>query len=223
MTLPALRRVVQRLPLVTVFLAAACVRHLPPAPVPEAIVPRVAGVVPPEAGRGRLVVDVVDGPVEVQRVHMKSEQLTDDQGRARFALYESPRPLCPLSPCVVELPPGNVLLGFPILGKSDGLEVELVHIAPGTTVYRRALTIFESGAGPGRTLGIVSTSLGGTAMMTGTALLPIGLAKDMDGMTLAGAITLGVGTAFLVLGIVAITNNPSIFRKGASNRFSLTF
>lgn len=200
-------------------LAAACVRNLPAAPTPEPIAPPIAAAPPPADGMGRLVVDVVDGPMPVHRVHMVPQPVAGDDGRVRFRFSEAPEPLCPAAPCVAEIPSGNVLLGFPVIGKSS-LEVELVHVDPGTTVYRRSLSLYQDNTGALRTMGIISTSVGGTAAVTGIVLLPIGLGEDSDGLTTAGSITLGAGIALLVFGIWAIRKDAPTYRPGSANHFA---
>jgi len=198
---------------------AGCVRQLPPAPTPQAIVPAL-GATPPPAGQGRLVVDVVDGPTPVQRVQIGSEPIPDPQGRVSYRLFEAPQLLCPASPCVADLPPGNVLLGFPVIGSPDALEVELVHVGPETSIYRRALSVREDHTGALRTVGIVSTSVGSVSAITGIVLLPIGLSDDSDGLTTAGALTLGIGAAVMAFGIWAIRRDAPTFRPGAANHFT---
>jgi hypothetical protein len=88
-------------------------------------------------------------------------------------------------------------------------------------VYRRALSMYGGKPGATRTMGILSTSLGGAALITGTALLPIGLAKDNGSLTAAGGISLGAGTLLLTLGILAIRADSPWFRPGAANHFPL--
>ncbi|MBZ0233057.1 MAG: hypothetical protein K8M05_12065 [Deltaproteobacteria bacterium] len=201
-------------------LAAACVRQLPAAPTPEPIAPPIATSAPaPAEGMGRLVVDVVDGPMPVYRVHMQPTAVAGDDGRVRYRFSEKPESFCLAAPCLLEVPSGNVLLAFPMIGKGQ-LETELVHVDPGTTVYRRSLSLYQDNTGALRTWGIVSTAVGGTATMTGAVLLPIGLGEDMDGMTTAGAITLGAGIAMLVFGIWAIRKDAPTYRPGSANHFS---
>jgi hypothetical protein len=174
---------------------------------------------PPAAGTGRLVVDVVDGPAPVQRVRMDPEPVTTAKGRTAYRFDEKPDNLCPAAPCITDLSPQNILLGFPVIGDPDSLETEMVHIDAGTNIYRRQLSEYHKRS-PG-VYGILMTSLGGTAMMTGATLLPIGLAKDMPGMTTAGAISLGVGTLALTLGIIALRGNASTYRPGSMIHFTL--
>jgi hypothetical protein len=201
-------------------LGAACVKHLPAAPTPEPIVPPIAAsATPPPDGVGRLVIDVVDGPMMVHRVHMRGQPVAGDDGRVRFRFSEEPQPLCQPSPCITEMPSGNVLLGFPVIGKSS-LEVELVHIDPGTTVYRRSLSLYQDSTGALRTMGIIGTSVGGAAAVTGVVLLPLGLAEDSDGLTMAGGISLAAGTLLLTWGIWAIRKDAPTFRPGSANHFS---
>ncbi len=202
-------------------LSAACVRQLPALPTPEAIAPPGTVAAPPEATTGRLVVDVVDGPAPVHRVHMAAKPVAGDDGRVRYRFNEAPQLLCPASPCVADLPPGNILLGFPVIGNRK-LETELVHVDPGTTVYRRSLSLYEDNTGGLRVMGIISTSVGGAAAITGIVLLPIGLSDDSDGLTTGGGITLAAGAALLAFGIWAIRRDAPTYRPGSANHFALT-
>lgn len=198
--------------------AAGCVRQLPAAPAPLAVAPPVA--LPALAdGQSALVVDVTDGPAPVQRVEVGAQPLPDAQGRVTYRLSEQPRELCPAAPCVVLTPPGNVLLGFPVLGDPEALEVELVHVDARPTVYRRTLSAYNGRTGALRTLGIVGASVGGAAIGTGVVLLPIGLARDVDGLTVAGGVSLGVGAALVSLGVWAILRDARWYRPGASIHF----
>lgn len=199
---------------------AACVKQLPPAPTPAPMAPPVPAQAPPPNGYGRLLVDVVEGPTPVQNVRVKPEPKTNAQGRTSYQLIEVPELLCARSPCVTDLPAGNVVLGFPVVGRSY-TEVELVHVGPEPSVYRRSLSIYEDNTGATRVLGIIATALGGTALMTGSALLPIGLAKDNGAMTTAGAINLGGGAVLLVVGILMMNADAPTFRPGSSNHFPL--
>lgn len=201
-------------------LLVACVRQLPPAPMPQTIAPRLEPAPPPPTGYGRLVVDVVEGPTPVQQVRMESRPVDNGRGRTSYQFFESPVVLCAISPCATDVPAGNVLLGFPVVGKR-AMEVELVNVGPDPSVYRRSLSIYEDNTGATRVLGIISTAVGGASLMTGAALLPIGLARDSGGLTMAGGISLGAGTVALVLGILAMRADAPTYRPGSSNHFPL--
>lgn len=207
--------------LASTLISTGCVRQLPPRPAPEAIVPSTSTTSEPAPGKGRLVIDVVDGSTPVQRVHMKAEPLEDGQGRTRFRFYEAPEPLCETSPCVVDLTPGNVLLGFPVTGDDNPMEVELVHVGEEPAVYRRSLSHYRRNKGTLWVLGIIGASLGGTSLLTGTALLPLGLADGNDGMTIAGGTTLGGGALLITLGVLAIRADSPIYRPGSAIHFPL--
>ena len=203
------------------LVSTGCVRQLPPRPVPDVIVPSTNTTSEPEAGKGRLVIDVVDGPTPVQRVQMQAEPFDDGQGRTRFRFYEAPEPLCAASPCVVDLTPGNVLLGFPVTGDDRSMDVELVHIGEETAVYRRSLSQYRHNKGALWVLGIIGASLGGTSFLTGTTLLPLGLSDGNDGLTLAGATTLGAGALLVTFGVLAIRADSSTYRPGSAIHFPL--
>jgi len=222
-TLPVFRTCTQRLcsALVTASLVASCVKQLPPPPPPEPVAPPLPAAAPPPEGHGRLIVDVVEGPVPIQRIHMRPNEVHGGNGLVTYRFTESPEVLCAAAPCVADLPAGNVLLGFPVLGDPSAAELELVHVGAETSVYRRALSVYQDNTGGLRVLGIVATALGGTSVLTGTALLPIGLGEDHRGLTLAGGLTLGVGAVVLALGIWAIRRDTPTFRPGAATHFAL--
>jgi hypothetical protein len=200
--------------------SAACVRRLPPAPTPQPVFPRIDAAAPP-AGSARLVVDVVEGPTRVLRIRMTPEPSDNGQGRRSFRFVEATEVLCDATPCVADGPAGNVLLGFPVLGDPGATETELVHIGPEPTVYRRSLSVYESGSGTLRVLGVIGTSLGAASLITGTALLPYGLDRGNNGVTFAGGITLGAGAALLTLGILAIRYGSPTLRPGSSSHYPL--
>lgn len=202
--------------------ATGCTKRLPPAPTPQAIAPASLASRPaPPAGQSRLVVDVVDGPTPVHRVQMVSEPVDLGDGRTTFRFLESPVLFCSASPCIADVAPGNLLLGFPVPGDPAAMEMELVHVGQNTSVYRRALSHYDGETGATRVLGIIAASLGGASAMTGTALLPIGLADDHDALTATGAITLGAGAALITLGILAINADAPTYRPGSSVHFSI--
>jgi hypothetical protein len=207
--------------LASTLVSTGCVRQLPPLPAPDVIVPSTNTASEPATGTGRLVIDVVDGPTPVQRVTMNAEPFEDGQGRTRFRFYEAPGPLCATSPCVVDLTPGNVLLGFPVAGDEHAMEVELVHIAEETAVYRRSLSHYRHNRGALWVLGIIGASLGGTSLLTGTTLLPLGLSDGNDGLTIAGATTLGGGALLVTLGVLAIRADSPTYRPGSAIHFPL--
>jgi hypothetical protein len=225
MTLPMSSRVAQRFLSTSgiaglALLAVACVIQLPPTPTPKPLVPTVATQAPPESGQSRLVVDVVDGPTPVQRVLMQSEPIGDAEGRVSYRFYESYEPLCDASPCVLDVPSGNnVLLAFPVVGNRNAIEVELVHVDNQPSVYRRSLSRYDGKRGALHVLGIIATSLGGSAAITGVALLPVGLGDDNDDLALAGGITLVAGAVLTTLGVWAIRRDSPSYRPGSSLHF----
>ncbi|ACY15597.1 hypothetical protein [Haliangium ochraceum] len=198
--------------------AGACVHRLPPALTPQPVVPAITAA-PPAQGDGRLVIDVVQGPAPVHEVQMQAEPIEDASGYVRYGFHAAPEMLCPASPCVVDAPPGNILLGFPVIGDPGAIEVELVHISEQPTIYRRALSEYDGETGAVRVLGILGTSVGGAALTTGIPLLTIGLANENRGLGIAGAASMAAGTALLTLGIWAIRADSPSFRPGSSLHF----
>ncbi|MDX2090716.1 MAG: hypothetical protein SFX73_22855 [Kofleriaceae bacterium] len=207
-----------------VVVAAAisgCVRQLPPAPPPPPVAPRVDAAMPPPTGYGRLVVDIVEGPMPVHQLRMASKPRDAGGGRVTHRFFEVPELFCAAAPCAKDVPVGNILLSFPVIGDPGAREVELVHVGPDPSVYRRSLSIYEGRTGGTRTRGILGTIFGGTALVVGTTFLPIGLARDNTGLTATGGISLGAGALLLTLGILAIRADSPTFRPGASSHFPL--
>ncbi|MGE3546944.1 MAG: hypothetical protein AB7L28_23660 [Kofleriaceae bacterium] len=199
---------------------SACTRQLPPAPIPAAIVPVVHVAGPPAQGNGRLIVDVAEGPVPVYRGRMEARKQDNGTPRPTFHFFDLPPELiCKATPCVIDEPPGNILIGFPVLGCGPAIDYDLVHVGLDPSIYRRSLGIFENDTGAERMFGIVGASLGAGAAITGVALLPIGLSKDNDGLTLAGGITLGAGALLTTVGILMIRHDSATYRPGSANHF----
>ncbi len=196
--------------------SAGCVKTLSPTPIPASTIPAGVNASPPAPGAGRLIVDVENGPTEVARVAMRATPL-DNGTRRTFRFAEAFEPLCPQSPCTTETGAGtNVLLGFPVLGDSNETEVELVHVGPETSIYRRSLSTYTKHSGGGRVLAIIATSLGGAALVTGTTLLP----QSSDSVQMAGAICLGSGAVLATLGILGIVWTRDTYQPGSSNHFA---
>lgn len=201
-------------------LAVGCVRNLPPAPTPERVVPDVEAGPPPGEGQGRLIVDVVEEPTPVDQVTIAAEERDHGTGKVSYHFTSSTQRVCPSTPCVLDAPEGNVLLQFPVMGGS-GTETELVHVGAEPSVYRRSLSVYDDDTGAGTVLGILGTSIGGASAITGVALLPVGLAKDIDGLTIAGAVTLGAGAALIALGVWLLDEDAKTFRPGSAVHFDL--
>lgn len=225
MSVPTGLRVAQRFAGLSAWLllwtATGCVKRLPPAPIPAATIPPVALAGPPPEGMGRLVVDVVEGPTRIERVKMSSQPVDLGDGRVAHRIFDVPEVFCQASPCAVDVPPGNVLLRFPVIGDPRAAEVELVHVALQPTVYRRALSRYSGKTGGTRVFGIISTSVGAAAAVTGAVLLPVGLGGDHDTLASAGAISLGVGAVLMTVGIWAIRSDSPTYQPGSSAHYPL--
>lgn len=200
--------------------ATGCMTTLPQAETPAHIAPSLEGTPAPRPGEGRLIVDVVEGSTTVHQVTLDPSEVQDDLGRARYQFYDQASVLCDETPCVIDAPVGNLLLGFPIDGQRRGLEVDLVHIGDDPSVYRRSLTV-RGGSSGAYVLGIVGATFGGMSFVTGATFLPIGLAKDRDGLTMAGTITLGAGVVLTALSIWAMIADAPTYRPGSWTHFAL--
>jgi hypothetical protein len=193
---------------------AGCVHALPPPPIPGPIQPPRLDR-PIAAGQGRVYLDVVDGPTDVRVVRpITVEESLDDHVFDETALetVQACR-----TPCVVDLPLGAQLVAFPVR-YSPKEEVDTVLVSPTPSLYRRALGSRRHGS----VLGVLGVAFGGTSLVTGAALLPVGLATDHSGLTTAGAITLGAGAILTALGIWALATAPTLEQPGAGARYELT-
>jgi hypothetical protein len=196
--------------------ATGCVHTLPPRATPGPVAPPL-GSFPPAPGFGRIYVDVVDGPIRVRVV--KPVTVNETFNGEEFETEELEDQASCTSPCVLDLPLGEHLLAFPVRG-AGGVDLASVIASPSPTIYRRALGWRQSG-GAGFALGVLGASFGGVSFVTGAALLPIGLATDSHGLTVAGGITLGVGALLTAAGIWAIANHPLAEQAGAGAQYSL--
>ncbi len=211
-----------RLSLLGLLLLGACApRTLTPATVPEAIAPQVELGEPPPPGRSRLVIDVVEGPVAVERVRMRATPITAaGETTQRFGFHEADEMLCPTTPCVLDVEPGNLLLRFPVLGNDEiDHHSELVHVGPKPSVYRRRLDQYEEGRSGLVVAGIVFALVGVSGSITG-AVLAAG-ADDDSNRALGGGITAGVGLAMLVFGSWLARLGAPTIRPGSSVHFEL--
>src|SRR4029079_9515392 len=130
---------------------------------------------------GRLIIDVAEGPVPVYRGRIEARKQDNGTRRPSFRFFDLPPELiCKETPSVIDEPPGNILIGFPVLGCKPAIDYDLVHVGLDPSIYRRSLGIFEDDTGAEKIVGIVSASLGAAASITGIALLPAGLSKDND-------------------------------------------
>jgi hypothetical protein len=195
---------------------AGCTHQLPPVATPGPAVPP-AEATAPAPGFGRVHVDVVDGPVQVSWVKRDTEtvQVNDLEMEVENIDVQA---RC-TSPCFFDLPLGRHLLAFPMRG-SGGVELDHVLAAPTPTVYRRALGFRQRG-GAGFVLGVLGAAFGGASFATGAALLPVGLAENSHGATLAGGITLGAGAVLTAISIWAIVTHPSTEQAGAGAQYGL--
>jgi hypothetical protein len=197
--------------------AAGCVHALPPPEVPGPALPPPATDPLVAPGLGRIYVDVVDGPTVVRVV--KPVTVTEKVDDEEVQTEELEDQAACRTPCVLDLSMGPHLFAFPMRG-AGGVDLVTVTASANPTVYRRALG-WRQRPGAGLVLGILGVTFGGSSFATGAALLPVGLAKDNRGLTIAGGITLGVGALLAAAGIWAITSNPQAEQAGAGAQYDL--
>ncbi len=174
----------------------------------------------PVQGHGRLIVDVAEGSVPVYRARFEARRQDNGARHPTFRWFDLPTELvCKETPCVIDEPPGNILIGFPVLGCKPAIDYDLVHVGLEPRVYRRSLAVFENETGAEKIVGIVGASLGSAAVITGIALLPVGASKDNTSLAAAGGITLGAGALLLTAGVLMIRHDSATYRPGSANHF----
>ncbi|MCC7541819.1 MAG: hypothetical protein IT379_36710 [Deltaproteobacteria bacterium] len=115
--------------------AACSPRYLPPPATPSRSVPSVSlPPTPPPPGHGRAVIDVLDGPADV-------EVAVGERRYGDSAAAPAGRWLC-RAPCVVDLSNGSheLLLRLEIDG-TEYLDSGVVEVGPVPVVYRRAMRL----------------------------------------------------------------------------------
>jgi hypothetical protein len=203
-----------------VVMTSACTRQLAPAPIPNASMPVVHVLGPPAPGNGRLIVDVAEGSVPVYRGRIEARRQDHGAQHPTYRFFDLPDEMvCKGTPCVIDEPPGNILIGFPVLGCKPAIDYDLVHVGLEPSVYRRSLAIFEDETGAERIVGIVGASLGAAASITGSILLPMGISRDNNQLTVGGGVTLGAGALVLTAGILMIRHDSATYRPGSGNHF----
>lgn len=208
--------------LLVAFGSACGTTRLPRATPPERTVPDVDLSTAPPEGHGRLVIDVVEGPTSVEQVHMEPEPIEGDDGRVSYEVRETYEDLCDTTPCVLDLRPGNIILGFPVIGDEKAVKIDLVHVGQDTSVYRRSLAVYDPRKGGAYKFGIFSASLGASAIIAGLPMVPVGFSDRRYGLGTAGAVTLGVGAALVALGIHLIKVHSPTFRPGNWTHYPLS-
>jgi hypothetical protein len=204
------------------FASGCPTTQLPRAATPQHVVPDVDLSAPPPEGYGRLIIDVVEGPSYVQQVRMNPESFEGADGRPSYEIRESYEDLCDTTPCVLDLRPGNIILGFPVIGDEAGLKIDLVHVGSDTSVYRRSLDIYDPRKGGPYKFGIFSAAFGASAVIVGLPMVPVGFSDGRYGLGTAGAVTLGVGAALMALGIRLIKVHSPTHRPGNWTHYPLS-
>jgi len=175
------------------------------------------------SARGQLIIDVAEGSVPIYRARFEARKQDNGSHRATYRFFDAPpEKICDGTPCVIDEPAGNILIGFPVLGCEPAIDYDLVHVGLDPSVYRRSLGIFEDDTGAERILGIIGASVGSAAVITGIALLPIGISKDNSSLPAAGGLTLGAGALRLTAGILMIRHDSATYRPGSANHFEAT-
>lgn len=145
---------------------------------------------PPPAGHGRLVLDTVDGPMQVTA---QSDPTFRPPDAAGVPLRSGE--LC-RTPCAADLPYGRYRLFLTGVGTERG-DSDDVTVAEGLNVYRRAPGTYTTPTITNQIAPMIVTVLG--AALFGAGIYPLALSKDSSGRT-AGVVMMGAGLALGVGG-----------------------
>lgn len=204
-------------------MALGCTRRLPPSTTPARVMPALQSATPLAPGQGRLIIDVPEGPTAVSQVTLQPVPSTDrtnlsgTNGRQRWTFAEELTLVCEQTPCVLDTPPGNIMLSFPVLNQPGEMSLpELLHVGTEPTILRRHLDVYTP-----RRSGILWTGVGSFFVSTG-GLIAGGVlaAHDDDSRQLAGQITLGVSAVVFALAIWIIRQGVPTLTPGGSIHFS---
>lgn len=169
-----------------------------------------------------MIIDVPEGSSAVSRVTLRPEPLTGSRNLAgdrgqRWTFVEDLTLACEATPCLLDMPPGNVLLSFPALNKPAEMSLpELVHVGAETTVFRRHLDVYTP-----RRSGVLWTGVSSLFLSTGGLIAGGILAGDdsESSRRLAGQITLGVSALVFALAIWLIRQGVPTLTPGGSIHF----
>lgn len=124
-------------------------RYLPPPATPSRVAPSV-GIppTPPADGYGRAVIDVVDGPADIDLVVGEQRYWSSgpppDTGivaPGQAVVPRGRRPLC-RAPCAVDLPNGSHRLVFRLsIDGTEYVDSGVVEVGPIPALYRRAMRL----------------------------------------------------------------------------------
>lgn len=195
-----------------------CTRTLPRQTVPQAVAPDVAQSAPPPAGTGRLVVDVPGASVPVTQMTLQAQPRGE-----RFTLHEEPTVVCPATPCVLDLPIGNVALAFPVRGRETELSTpELVHVGSTPSVFRRSLDLYVNDRRGMYITGAITTVLGVLGVIVGLAVYR-GADEGPAGneQRLGGVLTMAGGGVLVIPGYLMVRFGAPTRTPGASVHFPL--
>lgn len=213
------------------FGQAACVRNLPPPPAPAQDMPKAVSNVPPDIeGKSRVVIDVTNGPAQVDEVLATAQSAATD-GRHTYVSYgEITRPVCLTTPCTVNLDYGQHNLRLVSKTSDQVGSVGTVDVGQSDSVFRHTMGQQSSG-GAVHAIGVTSATLGILGALTGGTLLLVGAASSSSddgtgssggsGLTSVGAVTLGISAGLLALGIGMMIASPPTTQEGSSTQFSL--
>ena len=216
---------------------SACtgLREIDPPATPDRVEPQVEDPREPvKAHRGRLVIDAVGGPAQVDEVTSMTAGFEENNHRGHQTEI-STRPLCAATPCVVDLGVGFHILRYSRKG-SDFSKTSLTtaEVGSGRSVIRHDLGYYQthkslnSIGGGLQTVGIISATLGVPFLLA--SLLPLGSLVDSqkqvtevrDGLQTAGLAMMVSGAGLLIVGEVLKILGRTEYQRGSTTQWSVT-
>jgi hypothetical protein len=216
--------------LISSFMNAACVETLPPPPPPaQESVPSQVRLLPPAPGKGRVVIDVTNGPARVVEVVAHGTSVTHGRRRSYFSEGEITRPVCVTTPCAANFDFGQHELRFISQTEEVSWGEGTVNVDGNDAIFLHTMGRDDEGGAVHRTgnllagLGFIGGLVGGGLILAGA----ISNASSQDGshpgqgVITGGEVTLGIGLGMLVAGLVMDACDPSRVQQGSSSQFSI--
>ncbi len=194
---------------VACFTAAGCLQHIAPPPAPDESVPEVTYPShDPPTGRTRVVIDVTNGPSQVNQITSRSSAQEGSRKLDSVTMLT----LCRQTPCVVDLEPGRHELVVDLLATLGRREEISLNLASDATILKHSLGHPEERGAVGA-IGMWVSAVGFPAAVVGGAFT-IG---DNDSSIVQGLLFGGLAT--LAVGIVMQVLDPPTVQQGTTHQF----
>jgi len=188
-------------------------RTIAPPPTPAKAIPLQLSIKgAPGPDRGRIILDVVDGPSRVELLHSGKAHASVG-GTTASVQYGHSRTIC-VTPCVADLPHGPHKLKFTLSANERRQGEAFVNIDAKESAYRYALGMKKNNAWKGW-VGW-PTAVFGVAL--GVSGIGTGIKKEKTGYIVGGAL---IGAGLTALGAWLISDSASVVQPGSGVQWHL--